>query len=161
MVVCAHGEVSEFCEKHEMVIFEHHSGGLEDYAGNCAVIVTDQKMTRDEYDSWKCRMFSRGVELVSTEWTDDSTILRLLRNQVEQRKKRGGRQIFGYYQRNGVIIENPAMIAVARKVIELRDAGYSLRKIRENENVSYQDGRKLAISTIQVIIKNRERYENG
>lgn len=159
MVVCAHGKVSEFCKKHRMLIFEKYEGTLGEYKGSCSVVVTDQKMTRDEYDTLKCLLFGRGVELVSVDWTDDEVILRLLRNQVESRKNRSGRQMFGFYRKNGVVMENPAMMAVARKVIELRDAGYTMREIQADPEVAWADGREIAVSTINVIIKNRERYE--
>lgn len=158
MIVCAHGEVAKFCETHEMQILEFYEGDLEDYKGSCIVVVTNQKMTRREYDDLKCTLFGRGVELVSTEWTDDEVILRLLRNQVENRKKRGGRQMFGFYKKNGVIVENPGMIEVARKVIELRDAGYKLREIQGRDDVCFPDGTPLSLSTIQTIIKNRDKY---
>ncbi len=159
MVVCAHGDVAKFCETHEMEILECYIGYLEDYKGNCAVVVTDQRMTRAEYDSLKCALFGRGVELVSTEWTDDEVIVRLLRNQIEQRGKRGGRRVFGFYQKNGQIVENPAKIAVARRIIEMRDAGCTLREIREDSGVRNTDGSLLALTTIQTILKNRDKYE--
>ena len=160
MVVCAHGNVEKFCEYHNMQILESYRGNLDDYKGNCPVIVTDQMMSRVEYDALKCRMFARGFELVSVTWTDDEVILRLLQQTVERRKKRGGRQMFGFYKNNGVITENPAQIAVARRVIELRDAGYTLAQIQADAGVHHGDGRKLAVSTIQVIVKNRSRYES-
>jgi hypothetical protein len=157
MVVCAHGDVAGFCEAHEMQILECYIGYLEDYhKSNCAVIVTDQKMTRQEYDSLKCTLFGRGIELVSVDWTDDEVILRLLRNQIEQRGKRGGRQMFGFVKRAGEIIEIPEKIEVARRMIEMRDAGATLEKIREDCRVR---GKKLSKSTIQQIIKNRDKYE--
>ena len=158
MVVCAHGEVAAFCESHEMQILEKYGGSLEDYKGSCPVVVTDQKMTRQEYDTLKCTLFGRGVELVSTEWTDDELILRLLRSQIDNRKKRGGRQIFGFNKENGRIVENPAKIAIARRVIELRDAGCKLREIKDDKGVCYPDGTPLSLSTIQVIIRNRDKY---
>lgn len=158
MVVCAHGNVSEFCETHEMLVFEKHGGALDEYKGSCSVIVTDQKMTRDEYDTQKCVLFGRGIELVSVDWTDDEVTLRLLRNQVESRKNRSGRQMFGFYRKNGIVMENPAMMAVARKVIELRDAGLTYREIKDDPAVRWADGREIAISTLQVIVENRERY---
>ena len=158
MVVCAHGDVIEFCERYDMQILECYIGYLEDYKGNCAVVVTDQRMTRKEYDSLKCELFGRGVELVSVDWVDDEVILRLLQNQVDRRKKRGGRQMFGYYKKNGQIIENPAMISVARKIIALRDAGMTYREIREDTDVRHPNGKVIALSTIQQIIKNREKY---
>lgn len=159
MVVCAHGDVAGFCEEHEMLVFERYKGDLNDYDGSCAVVVTDQKMTGEEYDSLKCLMFSRGIELISTEWSDDETILRILRQSVDRRKRRGGKQLFGFYKKNGLIMENPATIVVARRVIELRDAGFTYKQISENPDVCHSDGRKLAISTLQKIVINREKYE--
>ena len=151
MVVCAHGNVAEFCEKHEMQILETYEGDLKDYKSSCPVVVTDQKMTRQEYDTLKCTLFGRGVELVSTEWPDDELILRLLRNQVEQRGKRGGRQMFGFHKKKGVIVEIPEKMKTARMIIEMRDSGKTLREICEVVDVS--------MSTVQTIIKNREAYE--
>lgn len=81
MVVCAHGDVADFCQRHEMEVLESYDEELSEYDGNCAVVVTNAEISREEYDSLKCALFSRGVELVSTVWTDDSVILRLLRNQ--------------------------------------------------------------------------------
>lgn len=151
MVVCAHGEVAAFCETHEMQILEKYEGDLGAYAGNSPVIVTDQKMTRQEYDALKCALFGRGVELVSTEWTDDEVILRLLWNQIDNRGKRGGRQMFGFHKRKGMIVEIPEKIEMARMIIKLRDSGKTLREICEVADLS--------MSTVQTIIKNREAYE--
>jgi hypothetical protein len=159
MVVCAHGEVSGFCENHEMEILEKYEGDLEDYKGKCPVVVTGQRMTREEYESLKCVLFGRGYELVSVDWADDAIILALLRQTVERRKKRGGRQIFGFYKKNGVIAEIPEVVAVARKVIELRDKGWTMRDIKEHGEVRHPDGGELGISTIESIIKNRDKYE--
>lgn len=159
MVVCAHGDVAKFCESHEMEILESYSGNLADYKGNCAVVVTAQRMDRSKYDSLKCELFGRGIELVSLEWTDDEVILRLLRNQIEQRGKRGGRQMFGWRKEKGRFVEIPSKIAVARRIIELRDAGMTYREIRENVDVRHPDGGELSLSTIRTIIENREKYE--
>jgi hypothetical protein len=160
MVVCAHGDVAGFCEAHEMQILESHIGNLEDYhKSNCAVIVTDQAMTRQEYDSLKCKLFGHGIELVSVFWTDDEVILRLLHNQIDNRKKRGGRQVFGFTKKNGQVVEIPEMMVVARRVIELRDAGYTLKAICADRKVRHPDGKKISVSTIQQIIKNRDKYE--
>ena len=159
MVVCAHGDVSEFCEEHDMLIFERHEGDLEDYGGSCVVLVTDQKMEGKEYDDLKCKMFSRGIELVSTDWCDDETIVRLLRYTLDSRKQRGGRQPFGFCKKNGIIVENPAMMAVARRVIELRDKGLTYQQISRDPGVRRADGRPIGISTLQFIVTNRDRYE--
>lgn len=159
MVVCAHGDVAGFCEAHELLILELCAGDLNNYRGSCSVIVTDQAMTRQEYDSLKCTLFGRGVELVSTEWTDDEVILRLLRNQIEQRGKRGGRQMFGFMKKNGQITEIPRLMCVARRIIELRDSGMTLKEIQNFPEIHHLDYKKISVSTIQQIIKNRERYE--
>jgi hypothetical protein len=159
MVVCAHGNVADFCEKHEMEILEKYNGSLNDYKGSCAVIVTDQQMAREEYELLKCVLFGRRVELVSVDWTDDAVILALLRNQVAQRGKHGGRQPFGFYKKNGVIAEIPEVIVVARKVIELRDKGWTLRDIQKHVDVRHPDSGELGLSTIALIIKNRDKYE--
>ena len=105
MVVCAHGDVIGFCKKYNMEILECYHGRLKDYSGSCPVIVTDQKMSQLEYEELKCQLFGRGIELVSVSWLDDEVILRLLRNQISQRRKRGGRQLFGFYKKNGQIVE--------------------------------------------------------
>ena len=49
--------------------------------------------------------------------------------------------------------------AVKRNLDELRDMGFTYRRISEDENVHHPDGRKLNISTIQIILKNRKIYE--
>ena len=71
---------------------------------------------------------------------------------------RGGRQPFGFRKKHGEITKIPEMIAVARMVIELRDSGMKLEKIREDERVRWPDGRKLSVDTICRIVKNRGLY---
>lgn len=159
MVVCAHGKVKWFCRKYNMRILETYESDLASYRGNCAVVVTDQQMPREAYDSLKCSLFAKGVELVSTEWADDEVILRLLRNQIERRGRHGGRQPWGFRKYKGRVVEIPETIAIARRIISLRDSGKTYREIREDPRVRRLDGGELSLSTIQVIIKNRERYE--
>jgi hypothetical protein len=159
MVVCAHGEVAVFCEKHNIEILESYSGDLESYRGSCAVIVTDQQMTREQYESLKCSMFIRGQELISTEWTDDAVILALLRQAVENSKKHGGRNPFGFRKKKGELIEIPAMMEVARRIIEMRDAGYTWEYIRNHDEIRHANGEMIGLSTIQKIVDNREKYE--
>ena len=159
MVVATHGEVADFCKKYNMKVLETYVGDLSDYNGNSPILVTDESMTRERYDLLKCELFARGVDLVSTQWLDDDVVLRLIRGDIERRRKRAGRQMFGFYRKNGVISENPAMIEVARRVIELRDSGLTYRDIREAEGIRHPDGKKIAISTLGVIVKNREKYK--
>ena len=159
MVVCAHGDVFRFCEEHEMEILEKYEGDLLSYNGKCLVIVTDQKMTREEYESLKCKVFGHGYELVSVDWTDDAIILALLRQTIANHKKRGGRQPFGFYKKNGDLVEIPKLMYVARLIIELRDSGMTLRGIQNFPEIHHLDYRKISVSTIQQIIKNRDKYE--
>lgn len=163
MLVCVCGgeEADAFCEAHDIIVFARYDGDLGSYRGDCPVLVTDQPMTREGYDKWKCHLFARGVELISTRWTDDEAILRLLRVMVERKGRRGGRQVFGFYRRNGEILANPAKMAVARKVIELRDAGLTYREIRDTDGVSHSGGKQLCTSTIRTICENRDLYEKG
>ena len=160
MVVCVcGGEAADvFCKEHGLLVYDRHDGNLEDYHGDCPVVVTDQPMTREAYEGWKCNMFNRGVELISTRWSDDDDIVRLLH---ERKRPRGGRQRFGFYRKNGEILENPEQMEVARRVIALRDKEMSYREIREAEGIRHIGGKKLSVSLIQVIIKNRDKYEKG
>lgn len=73
--------------------------------------------------------------------------------------KRGGRQPFGFRKKHGVITEVPELIAVARMVIELRDSGLTWDRIQSTDGVCWPDGRKLSVSTICLIVKNRSLYE--
>jgi hypothetical protein len=50
-------------------------------------------------------------------------------------------------------------MAVVKRIFELGDQGYTLRQIQADEDVHHDDGRKLAISTIQLILKNRKDYD--
>lgn len=71
---------------------------------------------------------------------------------------RGGRQPFGFRRKHGEIIEIPEMIAVARRVIELRDSGVKLEGIRNDADVHWPDGRMISLTTICEILKNRRLY---
>lgn len=162
MIVCGHGNVTDYCKKRDMVIGEIWTGDIEKYNGPFHVLVTDREMSESEYYFLKGKMLASGIELISTRYKDNKLMTDYLSYQAAQRKERyGGRQPFGYYRRNGVVVENPAMMYVARKIIELRDSGVSLKKIQDNPEIHHPDGRKISVSTIQQIIKNREKYENG
>ena len=158
MIVAAHGEVSEFCEKLGMTIYERYEGDLESYKGNCPVIVTDQQMSKNEFYYLKCKLLRRRVELVSIYYCDKelSDFVAYL-DQMERREKHGGRMPFGF-TKGGV---DKKKMAVVRRILELRDTGHTYKQIQEDPEVHHGDGRKLAISTIQVIIKNRSKYERN
>lgn len=160
MMVCGHGDVAEFCERMDMVVCEQYTGDIADYRGSCGVLVTAQDMPEMEYYMLKGKLMGRGVELISSRWIDDPRMIELLHYQVQNRKEKyGGRQSFGFRRRGDRVEEIPESMAVARRILELRDAGITLRGIQEDEGVHHPDGRKISVSTIQQIIKNRNKYE--
>lgn len=152
MVVCAHGDVAKYCSDHGMVIHEELVGEIEEYEGICRVIVTDKKMGENEFYALKLRMLRRGIELVSTRFSDsDKANFVAYLAQSDRRTKHGGRRRFGENSESERLV-------VAR-ILELHDAGRGLREIAEDENVRREDGRELSVSTISFIIRNREKYE--
>ena len=159
MLVCAHGNVSAYCKAHDMVIVEEYSGAIEEYSGTARVMVTDKEMAQAEYYILKGKMLARGVELVSIHYTDDALIADVLAYTSKRRKKYGGRQKFGFYVRGGELKSRAESIRVARKILEMRDQGCTLKEISETEGICHPDGRPLSISTIYSIIEDRERYE--
>lgn len=159
MIVCAHGNVEDFCQTHDMLIVETHGGDIESYKGACRVLVTDKEMSENEYYFLKGKMLGKGIELISVWHKDDKLLTGFLAYQTKQRKEKyGGRQAFGFRRQNGVVVPSEDY-AVALRILELRDKGRTLREIRADEGVHHSDGRKISISTIQQIIKNRKRYE--
>lgn len=159
MIVCAHGEVSEYCKNHGLVICGEHIGDIEDYRGKLPVLVTDVDIPEMEFFALKERMLRRGVELVSTRYSDTAMAEYIAYQATENRReKSGGRAMFGYRWENGELAVVERDMTVVRRIFELRDAGWSYKRIAEDDAVSYADGRKLSVSTIQVIIRNREKY---
>ena len=164
MIVCAHGDVAAFCEQRGFVICDTWTGEIEEYRGECNIIVSDKDMSECEYYDLKARLMRRGIGLISTRHTDDPRIVRILAYQMQQEKadnrgKYGGRQPYGFKRAKGCVLPVAESLVVARRIIELRDAGYTLRQIRDTEDVHHPDGRPISISTIQQIIKNRKKYE--
>ena len=151
MIVCAHGEVSEYCENRDMIIVEQYTGDIENYGGVCRVLVTDQEMSASEYYYLKGKMLAQGVELVSTRYVDSENLAQgAVRDASERNPSKGGRKRFG--------TGSSRDMAVVRRIFELKDAGYTLKRISEDEMVRYADGREMPVSTIQVILNNREKY---
>ena len=163
MIVCSHGDVINYCEDKEMIIGDTYIGDICDYDGVCKVLVTDKEMTESEYYFLKGKMLAKGVEVVSIHHKDTQRlsdyVIYALKQQSVQRKKHTGRYQFGFCMRNGEIVHHEETFEVAQLIIELKDKGYTLRRIQEDSRVKHADGRKLAISTIQLIIKNRKDYE--
>lgn len=147
MMVCAHGNVAEYCADKGMEIVATWDGKILDYRGKCPVLVTDSEMSENEYYFLKGEMYSRGVELISTKHKDNKQMSEYLAYAAERRSaKSGGRPRF----------EDPV---VSQRVLELRSKGLSLRAIQESEGVRHPDGRKLSLNTINNIIRSKK--ENG
>ena len=164
MIVCGHGDVLEFCENHEMVVADTYNGNIEEYEGVCPVLVTDQTMTENEYLYMKKKMLVAGVELVSIHHTDEETVSKQMvyeshRENQSRKEKYGGRCRFGFRRVNGKEVPDEYEMQVVRRILELKDSGHTLRAIHADSAVRRIDGSKPSISTIQVIVANRESYE--
>lgn len=159
MLVCAHGAVSDFCKEHGMVIVEYFYGRIEDYSGVCRVLVTDQIEDESEYYYMKGKMLAHGIELISVKHKDCDKMLDYLayvtKRDSEDRKKYGGRHMFGF-SKDGLTEHGRAVVG---RILELRDMGYTYRQIKEDSGVHHPNGNSLSISTIQIIVKNRKKYE--
>lgn len=159
MIVCGNGDVAAYCKEHDMVIYEQYEGDPSEYRGNCAVLVTDQEMPKAEYYYIKSELMARGIELVSIHHTDDEAMTEFLAYLAERRKARyGNRQMFGYYRKNGVVLPREESLAVVRRIFDMRDAGCTLRAIKDDPDVHHPDGRQLSLATIQKILKDRGKY---
>lgn len=161
MIVCAHGDVADYCKEHDMLIVETHVGNLIDYNGVSRVLVTDQDIPEVEYCFLKGKLMARGVELVSTRHKDRQSLSEYMTYVTNQKsgKKSGGRYKFGFQNIDGEVKLMDSCRPILKRIFELRESGYTYRRIIEDERVHYPDGRKLNISTIQIILQNREIYE--
>jgi hypothetical protein len=162
MIVCGHGNVKDFCDKYDMIVAATYEGEVEDYKGISPVLVTDQEMSENEYLYLKKKLLLNGVELISTEHTDEESIAKRLvyevEREIERRKKYAGRCKFGFRRVNGEEVPCEEEMVVVRRIMELRDKRYTYEKIRNDEEVHGSDGRMLSISTVAWIVKNREIY---
>jgi hypothetical protein len=160
MRVCAHGDVAEFCREHDMVICDTWDGNIENYRGGCRVLVSDQSLSENEYYFLKSRLMARGIELISTHHKDDESMVGFLMYANERDKSRHATRLpMGYCWSDGQKIEDKERMAVARRIIELRERGLTYREIRDDENVRRRDGEKLSLSTIQNVWRNKEFYK--
>lgn len=163
MVVSAHGKVDEYCAAHGMVIAERYNGDLAEYRGGHSVLVTDNCSDKHEYYYLKYLLLKRKVQLISTHWEsreiEDFVAYLHQQEKERQRSLHEGRPAFGFRKVGGVTVEDERSIGVARRIIELRDLGWTYRQIIEEDDVRYPDGRKMSPSTIQVILRNRSKYE--
>lgn len=161
MRVAAHGNVDAYCKEHGFEIVERYEGNLEDYSGKCPILVTDNCADRNEYYYLKYKLFRRRIELLSTHWYNKGVedFVAYMHRMDSERKRSPGRAPFGFKYVGGVLVEEPAGIEIARRIIALKDEGLTFRKIVEDEGVHHLDGRRMSISTVQVILKNRSKYE--
>lgn len=160
MHVVAHGDVDVYCEKHNMQITERYEGKLENYTGPGLIIVTDNCSDINDFYCIKLKLMRKKITLVSTHWEDKklNDFIDYLKKS-DKRSLHGGRLPFGFRRVRGEIVLNPEALKIARRIIELRDEGTTYREITEDPGVHHLDGRKMGISTIQVILSNRSKYE--
>lgn len=145
MNVCAHGNVTDYCNEHGMIICDIWSGDISKYSGKCPILVTDSDISLNEYYFLKSELLSRGIELISTRHKDDKLMSEYLVYSNGRRKaKYSGRKAFG----------DRAVIA---RILELRKAGATLREIREDDGVRHLNGNKLSLSTISAVIARETR----
>jgi hypothetical protein len=132
-----------------MTICAEHIGAIEEYEGICRVLVTAQEMGENEFYALKLAMLRRGVELISVHH-GDSVIDEFVAFMAHQKQPSPGRRKFGD--------KSPEEMAVVRRIFALRDGGYTLKEISEDAQVHHMDGRRMTVSSIQGILRNRDKY---
>ena len=161
MIVCTHGDVDNFCRNRNMIPVCKYEGNVADYSGVIRILVTDKEFSEREYYLMKSEMLAKGIELVSTMHEDSEFISRFIFESLgkSRRSKHGGRCKFGFRNVGGETKLTEKGKATVKRIFELRDEGYSYHKIKDDAGVRHPDGRKLAVSTIQIILENRKVYE--
>ena len=164
--VAAQGDVRDYCRIHDYVVKEWYYGNPEDYKGEWRILVTDWPYKKNEYYTVKIRMLMRGVELISTIWSDFDMDYFVMEYVDAERRRRikehtGGRPSFGFRREKGKEIVVPEELEVARLIVELREGGATYKEIAEHPDVKRPDGRRFSTSGIQVILNNKEKYRNG
>ena len=144
MMVCAHGDVTEFCETRGWYICEKWEGEIIKYNGLCPVLVTDADISETEYYYLKGQMLGKRTMLISTRYSDDKLMEGYLIYANSRRKEshHPGRSKFDDTE-------------IIQKIRELSASGMSIRAIRDTEGICHPDGRKLSLSTIHKIINKK------
>jgi hypothetical protein len=142
-----------------MIIGDCYIGKIEDYKGACPVLVTDEELGENRFYELKLSLFRRGVELVSTRYEDEKVTAFISHMAMLHKLKHGGRLKFGFRREGNKVVLTDEGRAVVTRIFELRDVGYTLNEISKDESVHHPDGRKLSVSTVQQILKNRGKYE--
>ncbi len=166
MRVAAQGDVSDYCRNHNYVVKEWYYGNPVDYNGEWKVLVSDWPYRKNEYYAVKIVLLRKGIELISTVWNDldlDYFAQEFVDFERNQKRKThtGGRPPFGFRMIDGKRVEVPGEIETARLIVQLREEGATYKQITEHPDVHYLDGTKFSISTIQVILRNRDKYKLG
>ena len=159
MLVCVHGNCTEYCKEKGLIPVEVWSGELSEYRGKHSMLITDADISKKEYYYVKCKLLEKGVVLLSTRYEDDEDLTEYM-EYFAARNKKIGRQPFGLRVRDGKIVKIPREMEVVHRILELYDEGRSLRAISEDESVRRPDGRKLSIGMINNILNNRRKYED-
>lgn len=171
--VAAQGDVSRFCAENGLVVVEEYSGNILEYDGRSEILVVSGEWTIFEFYYCQYRLLKRGKLLVSADgYGDFGTVIEqfvkylVARDLDLQRKNRkGGRQPYGFRWIDGARVEIPSEMAIARMIIQMREVEHkSYREIEHEvyaEGYRNQKGHKLTVSTIQVILKNRDLYTMG
>ena len=163
-IVAAHMDVNgcvwQYCVNHGHEIGERYNGKIDEYDGKCRIIVTGQPMEKYEYYHLKMVMLGERIELISIEWesTELDGFVEYLHQHSTRKSGGHGRLPFGFIWKNGEPAEVPEGIEIARRIIALRDAGKKYLEIQADPDVHHLDGREMSLSTIQVILRNRDKY---
>lgn len=158
-MICAHGDVDIFCRAHGWEITERYDGEITRYSGSCKLIVTAQRMDKNEYYWLKMTMLRRKIDVVSVYFCDKDLTDFVEYMSQKRRPKYGGRLPFGFRRENGHVVRNDYEFSVVRRIVELREAGLSYREIVEHEDVRHEDGHKLSLTMVRSILMNRGRYD--
>lgn len=144
MIVCAHGNVIEYCKSRDLIIVDRWDGDFRDYNGKCPILVTDAEITEAEYYFEKGKMLARGIELVSTRYEDNALLVRYMTRTTERNNPAKKRAVFG---------ATPEEVAVIERIRELRREGFTIREIQAADGVRHTDGRYLSLSLIHRILQ--------
>lgn len=139
MIVCAHGNVIEYCKSRDLIIVDRWDGDFRDYNGKCPILVTDAEITEAEYYFEKGKLLARGIELVSTRHEDNPQLATYIaitteRGSTKKRKTSLGNEVID-------------------RIRALRAEGMTIRAIQAADGICYPDGRRLSISFIHNILK--------
>lgn len=156
MIVCAHGDVFEYCKRKGMIIVETWDGDFREYDGKCPAIVTDADISEVEYYFEKGKLLARRIDLISTRYTDDEKLVSYISYSTDRGGGKKGRVAFGYRREGKKLVEVPEEMAVIAKIRELSESGMTIREIQTADGVCHADGRRLSVSMIHKILKRRD-----